>query len=211
MEFKAAEAVVFLLLPVLVLLFSVNVQSTNAQGPPVRPSPAERLSSTGAAGELPPKKPLYPPPPPRVFPPVQAPASVHTHHVAAPAPSPSRFLSPVPSPGPAPAPAPLYPPCEGVDLLYQVSNVEKIYPYLNASQAELQPYSFEATATITNMGFSEVKNWAMGIRFQHDEVQDLDTHKPLCVCVCVHKLLSEIDQYLHTELQFNTMLIHSLG
>jgi hypothetical protein len=104
-----------------------------------------------------------------------------------------------------------------VDLLYQVLNVEKIYPYLNASQAELQPYSFEATATITNMGFSEVKNWAMGIRFQHDEVLDLDTHKPLSLSLslslslCVHKLLSEIDQYLHTELQFNTMLIHSLG
>jgi hypothetical protein len=91
--------------------------------------------------------------------------------------------------------------------------VEKIYPYLNASQAELQPYSFEATATITNMGFSEVKNWAMGIRFQYDEVLDLDTHKPLSLSLSLslHKLLSEIDQYLHTKLQFNTMLIHSLG
>ncbi|CAM6044676.1 unnamed protein product [Sphagnum compactum] len=72
----------------------------------------------------------------------------------------------------APAPAPsvlLFPPCKGVDLLYQVSSVQKIFPYLNGTP-QLQPYAFAATATITNMGFSEVQNWAMGIHFQHNEI-----------------------------------------
>jgi hypothetical protein len=100
------------------------------------------------------------------------PSVVSVSPLLAPAPVPvlSPSLSPGLAPAPAPAPsAPLFPPCKGIDLLYQVSAVQKIFPYLNGTP-QLQPYSFAATATITNMGFSEVQNWAMGIHFQHNEV-----------------------------------------
>jgi hypothetical protein len=67
-----------------------------------------------------------------------------------------------------------------VDLLYQVSSVQKIFPYLNGTP-QLQPYAFAATATITNMGFSEVQNWAMGIHFQHNEVSpNRSPQHPIC-------------------------------
>lgn len=69
-------------------------------------------------------------------------------------------------PAAAPAPAIL---CGGVVLSYQVTSITKGYPFV--SNASIQPYSFAATATITNEGYSELKNWQMGLEFQHQEVR----------------------------------------
>lgn len=88
--------------------------------------------------------------------------------VAAPAP-----LTPAPAPmdlAPAPEPAPLWPPCDGVDLVYVNTRVEKIFPYLNETPW-LQPYKFEAQVTVTNMGYSTVEGWAIGMNFSNGEVR----------------------------------------
>jgi hypothetical protein len=69
--------------------------------------------------------------------------------------------------GQAPAPSP----CQGVVLTYNVSDIKMIYPYLSAGNP-LQPYSFEATATITNEGYKTLSDWEMGIQFNHSEVGD---------------------------------------
>lgn len=95
--------------------------------------------------------------------------------VSAPATSPPPPTVPPPPPDAyAPAPGPdaesLFPPCEGVDVLYVTTFTKKIYPYLNDTPW-IQPYKFQATATITNMGYSTVKSWAMGITYQHHEVR----------------------------------------
>ena len=74
----------------------------------------------------------------------------------------------------APAPAPslddLFPPCEGVLVVYECTFTEKIYPYLNDTPW-IQPYKFEALATLTNEGYSSVADWEMGITYQHGEVR----------------------------------------
>lgn len=70
---------------------------------------------------------------------------------------------------PAPEPAPLWPPCDGVDLIYITTFTEKIYPYLNDTRW-LQPYKFTAEVVITNMRYSTVDAWAMGINCKHGEV-----------------------------------------
>jgi hypothetical protein len=70
---------------------------------------------------------------------------------------------------PAPEPAPLWPPCDGVDIVYVTTFTEKIYPFLNDTPW-LQPYKFESVVTVTNMGYSTVEGWAMGIDYQHNEV-----------------------------------------
>lgn len=73
----------------------------------------------------------------------------------------------------APAPAPsledLFPPCQGVLAVYTTTFTKKIYPYLNETPW-IQPYSFMALASLTNMGYSTVENWEMGITYQHNEV-----------------------------------------
>ena len=74
------------------------------------------------------------------------------------------------APAPGPDGASLFPPCEGVDVLYVTTFTKKIYPFLNDTPW-VQPYRFQATATITNMGYSTVKSWAMGITYQHHEVR----------------------------------------
>ena len=74
------------------------------------------------------------------------------------------------APAPGPDGASLFPPCEGVDVLYVTTFTKKIYPFLNDTPW-IQPYRFQATATITNMGYSTVKSWAMGIKYQHHEVR----------------------------------------
>lgn len=70
---------------------------------------------------------------------------------------------------PAPEPAPLWPPCDGVDIVYVTTFTEKIYPFLNDTPW-LQPYKFESVVTVTNMGYSTVEGWAIGIDYQHNEV-----------------------------------------
>lgn len=70
---------------------------------------------------------------------------------------------------PAPEPAPLWPPCDGVDIVYINNYTARIYPFLDDTPW-LQPYRFESIVTITNMGYSTVEAWAMGIDFQHNEV-----------------------------------------
>lgn len=83
-----------------------------------------------------------------------------------------------PTMAPAPAPGPLWPDCEGVDIVYVTSYTEKIYPYLNDTPW-LQPYKFEASVTLTNMGYSTVEGWAMGIQYQHHEVSVSEILFPL--------------------------------
>lgn len=78
-------------------------------------------------------------------------------------------LAPV-SFAPAPEPAPLWPPCDGVDIVYTNMYAVKIYPFLNDTPW-LQPYRFESAVTITNMGYSTVEGWAIGIDFQNHEVR----------------------------------------
>jgi hypothetical protein len=158
MAVAVAAAVVLRLL----FLFSVIVCCTNGD---LTTLETERLSLLSPSPSLaPPAAPTTPTA--SAIP--SLPSVVSVSPLLAPAPVP--VLSPSLSPAPAPAPsAPLFPPCKGIDLLYQVSAVQKIFPYLNGTP-QLQPYSFAATATITNMGFSEVQNWAMGIHFQHNEV-----------------------------------------
>lgn len=70
---------------------------------------------------------------------------------------------------PAPEPAPLWPPCDGVDIVYINNYTARIYPFLDDTPW-LQPYRFESIVTITNMGYSTVEAWAMGIDFQHNEI-----------------------------------------
>lgn len=70
---------------------------------------------------------------------------------------------------PAPEPAPLWPPCDGVDIVYVTTFTEKIFPFLNDTPW-LQPYKFESVVTVTNMGYSTVEGWAIGIDYQHNEV-----------------------------------------
>ena len=83
------------------------------------------------------------------------------------------------SPTMAPAPAPsLWPYCAGVDIVYVTSFTEKIYPFLNDTPW-LQPYKFEASVTLTNMGYSTVMGWAMGIEYQHHEVSNSEILFPL--------------------------------
>lgn len=70
---------------------------------------------------------------------------------------------------PAPEPAPLWPPCDGVDIVYVTTFTEKIYPFLNDTPW-LQPYKFESVVTVTNMGYNTVEGWGIGIDYQHNEV-----------------------------------------
>lgn len=82
--------------------------------------------------------------------------------------------TPVPAPAPldfapAPEPAPLWPPCDGVDVVYQNTLVEKIYPFLNDTPW-LQPYKFSSIVTVTNMGYSTVEGWAIGMNFSNNEI-----------------------------------------
>jgi len=72
---------------------------------------------------------------------------------------------------PAPSPAATFPNCQGIVLTYNVSGIEIIYPHLPAGDP-LQPYSFAATATITNEGYNMLSDWEMGIQFNHGEVGD---------------------------------------
>ena len=83
-----------------------------------------------------------------------------------------------PTMAPAPAPGPLWPDCAGVDIVYVTSFTEKIYPFLNDTPW-LQPYKFEASVTLTNMGYSTVEGWAMGIEYQHHEVSGSEILLPL--------------------------------
>lgn len=83
-----------------------------------------------------------------------------------------------PTMAPAPAPGPLWPDCAGVDIVYVTSFTEKIYPFLNDTPW-LQPYKFEASVTLTNMGYSTVEGWAMGIEYQHHEVSASEILFPL--------------------------------
>ncbi len=71
---------------------------------------------------------------------------------------------------PAPSPAATFE-CQGVVLSYNVSYIKIIFPYLKAGDP-LQPYSFAATATITNEGYKTLSDWEMGIQFNHSEVGD---------------------------------------
>lgn len=82
---------------------------------------------------------------------------------------------------PAPEPAPLWPPCDGVDLIYINTFTGKIYPFLNDTPW-LQPYKFIAQVVVTNMGYSTVDNWGIGINFTHGEVHPF-SHIPF---VCEH-------------------------
>lgn len=89
--------------------------------------------------------------------------------------APSPKVQPPASPpvfSPAPEPAPLWPFCEGVDIVYVTTFTEKIFPYLNDTPW-IQPYKFESQVTLTNMGYSTVEAWAMGIKFQYHEVSIL--------------------------------------
>ena len=97
--------------------------------------------------------------------PVKAPVAPDTAPVNAPVTAP---VAPVVF-SPAPEPAPLWPPCEGVDLIYITTFTEKIYPYLNDTPW-LQPYKFEANVIITNMGYSTVEGWEFGLNYSHGEV-----------------------------------------
>ena len=74
----------------------------------------------------------------------------------------------------APAPGPsledLFPPCQGVLVVYTTTFTKKIYPYLNDTPW-IQPYRFQALATLLNQGYSTIANWEMGITYQHGEVR----------------------------------------
>ncbi|KAG0631966.1 hypothetical protein M758_1G294500 [Ceratodon purpureus] len=73
----------------------------------------------------------------------------------------------------APAPGPsledLFPPCQGVLVVYTTTFTKKIYPYLNDTPW-IQPYRFQALATLLNQGYSTIANWEMGITYQHGEI-----------------------------------------
>lgn len=81
-------------------------------------------------------------------------------------------LSPAPAamaPAPGPSMEDLFPPCQGVLVVYETTFTKKIYPYLNDTPW-IQPYKFQALATLTNEGYSSIANWEMGITYQHGEV-----------------------------------------
>ncbi|EFJ05170.1 hypothetical protein SELMODRAFT_137554 [Selaginella moellendorffii] len=58
--------------------------------------------------------------------------------------------------------------CRGVLLHYSIRRVAKISPFL--TDAAQQPYRFESALQLSNLGFSEVKNWRAFVGFQHREM-----------------------------------------
>ncbi|XP_041993794.1 COBRA-like protein 10 [Salvia splendens] len=58
--------------------------------------------------------------------------------------------------------------CNGIFLTYAFESRVKEYPYLKNVTA--QPWAFKSTATITNAGLYELKNWKIFIGFQNDEI-----------------------------------------
>jgi hypothetical protein len=74
------------------------------------------------------------------------------------------------APAPGPGAEDLFPPCQGVLVVYETTFTKKIYPYLNDTPW-IQPYRFQATATLLNEGYSSIENWEMGILYQHGEVR----------------------------------------
>jgi hypothetical protein len=74
------------------------------------------------------------------------------------------------APTPSPVLEDLFPPCQGVLVVYETTFMKKIYPYLN-DRPWIQPYRFQATATLLNEGYSSIENWEMGILYQHGKVR----------------------------------------
>ncbi|KAH6773799.1 COBRA-like protein 10 precursor [Perilla frutescens var. frutescens] len=58
--------------------------------------------------------------------------------------------------------------CNGIYLTYTFISRTKEYPHLKNVTA--QPWAFKSTATITNTGLNEVKNWKIFIGFQNREI-----------------------------------------
>lgn len=100
--------------------------------------------------------------------PTRAPAVAPVQSPPAP-PSPPPGLPLPMAPAPGPSLEDLFPPCQGVLVVYETTFTKKIYPFLNDTPW-IQPYKFQATATMTNMGYSTVVDWEMGITYQHHEV-----------------------------------------
>ncbi|KAJ7555856.1 hypothetical protein O6H91_05G057400 [Diphasiastrum complanatum] len=68
-----------------------------------------------------------------------------------------------------PAPAPLNKTCVGVLLTYITGAVTMIHPFLPLNDPE-QPYKFQATFSLTNQGFKELKNWQAFLGYEHQEI-----------------------------------------
>ncbi|KAL1537363.1 COBRA-like protein 10 [Salvia divinorum] len=58
--------------------------------------------------------------------------------------------------------------CNGIYLTYAFESRIREYPYLKNVTA--QPWAFKSTATITNAGLYELKNWKIFISFQNEEI-----------------------------------------
>lgn len=99
--------------------------------------------------------------------------------VMAPAQPPPAGLPLPMAPAPGPSMEDLFPPCQGVLAVYETTFTKKIYPFLNDTPW-IQPYKFQAIATLTNEGYSTVDNWEMGITYQHGEVSLLIIRKFQC-------------------------------
>lgn len=62
----------------------------------------------------------------------------------------------------------LYPPCVGVELVYELQQVVEISP--NATIVSNQPYRFESNLTVNNKGYSTVDTWGVGFVWKNREV-----------------------------------------
>lgn len=66
------------------------------------------------------------------------------------------------------APPPQAASCNGIFISYKFMSRKKEYPHLKNATA--QPWAFKSTATVLNTGTTELKEWKMFIKFQHEEM-----------------------------------------
>uniref|UniRef100_A0A0E0LQ32 COBRA C-terminal domain-containing protein n=1 Tax=Oryza punctata TaxID=4537 RepID=A0A0E0LQ32_ORYPU len=60
--------------------------------------------------------------------------------------------------------------CNGILLTYNLDRRDKIRPFVAAPDADAQPYSFRATATVRNSGTRALRSWTLRLTFHHREI-----------------------------------------
>ncbi|XP_052161178.1 COBRA-like protein 7 [Oryza glaberrima] len=69
-----------------------------------------------------------------------------------------------------PPPPPPEMDCNGILLTYNLDRRDKIRPFVAAPDADAQPYSFRATATVLNSGTRALRSWTLRLTFHHREI-----------------------------------------
>lgn len=68
----------------------------------------------------------------------------------------------------APASEFVFPICDGVEVVYVLEKAREIYP--KSPSAAKQAHMFVAHVTLTNLGYSTLDTWGVGLSYSHQEI-----------------------------------------